>query len=62
MTPSQKAWTKLISLVIGESCAAGTVAYAGGAKWPFALIVGIGTGCMSVYHSLSDSPQDANKP
>ncbi len=61
MTPQQKAWIKLICLVLGTGCAACVLSYSGGAKLWVAIIVGIGTGASNVYTALSDSPNDSAK-
>ena len=50
------AWIQLITLVLGTGIGVGVTAYLGGAKWPIALLCGLGTGATNVYHALTDSP------
>lgn len=62
-SPSVKAWLQLITLVIGTGTGVGVTAYLGGAKPFIAFLCGLGTGASSVYHALSESPQEkATKP
>lgn len=58
MTPSQKAWLKLLMLALGSGIAVGITSYAGGCKPIIATLTGIGTAATNVYHALSDSPKD----
>ena len=59
MTPTQKAWIKLICLVIGTGSAACVASYLGGAKLWVSILVGVGTGATNVYHAISDNPNDS---
>jgi hypothetical protein len=59
MTPTQKAWIKLIALVIGTGTASMALAYNGGCVLWLSIVIGIGTGASNVYTALKDSPNDA---
>ncbi len=61
MTPQQKAWIKLICLVISTGSAACVASYAGGCKLWLSILIGSGTGASNVYTALSDSPNDSAK-
>jgi hypothetical protein len=55
-TERQKAWLKLISLVVGTGAAVTATSYMGGCKVWVAVLVGVGTAGSNVYHALTDAP------
>ena len=57
-SPQVKAWILLVALVLGEGLTVGYGAYLSGSNPWAAAILGLGTAASSVYHRLSESPQD----
>jgi len=57
--PKTKAWVQLIALVIGECAGVAGASIAGGCKVWVALLIGLGTAGMSIYHRVTESPDDA---
>lgn len=58
LSPSTKAWIQLIALTVGEAAAVTGTAYAGGCKFWVAILTGLGSAGLSVYHAVSDAPAD----
>jgi hypothetical protein len=59
MSPRQIAWIKLGALVTMTGSATTVTANAGGCKLWVAILLGVGQAGASVYHALSDSPNEA---
>jgi len=58
MTESQKAWIKLLSLVVGTGAAVTATSVLGGCKPWVAALIGLGTAGTNVYHAFSDPPPE----
>ena len=58
LDPKTKAWIQLITLAIGEGGVIVGSTYAGGCKLWVAILAGLAAAGKSVYHAVSDSPND----
>ena len=61
LDPKTKAWVQLITLTIGEAAAITGTTYAGGCKLWVAILAGVAAAGKSIYHAVSDSPNDPPK-
>jgi hypothetical protein len=62
MTPRQVAWVKLGALLAMTGCGYVVAAIAGGCKLWIAIMIGVAHAGESIYHALSDSPNDPKVP